>query len=194
MGEGKEAKKRGRRASGSWRGPRGSRSGRGRSRTPPGSATCSPSNWSRPVSGSSTCNPSWRPGCGCWRPSRPTRTIHMAAVTQIRHRHSPGRVFYDRKIAEGKTSKEALRALKRRVSDALWVAMVADARRAAAHAKAGPGGQPGNDSVASAAGSHPETPALRPSHSRTRTKATTTSSRAPRSAPRSNAKTTRRTA
>ena len=45
--------------------------------------------------------------------------IHMAAVTQIRFRHSEGRAFFDRKIAEGKTPKEALRALKRRVSDAL---------------------------------------------------------------------------
>src|SRR5207248_4471517 len=83
------------------------------------------------------------------------------------------------KIAEGKTPKEALRALKRRISDALWAAMAADARRAAAKTaasskKAGSGGQPGNDSVASAARSHPDTPALRPSHSRTRAKATTT--------------------
>lgn len=117
-----------------------------------------------------------------WRLSRRgnrtmNHAIHMAAVTQIRWRHSPGRAYYDRKIAEGKTPKEALRALKRRISDVLWAAMVADARRAAAatptaRSKAGPGGQPGNDSVASAAGSHPETPALRPSHSRTRTKAT----------------------
>jgi transposase len=45
--------------------------------------------------------------------------IHVAAMTQIRFRHSRGRAFYDRKIAEGKTHKEALRALKRRVSDAL---------------------------------------------------------------------------
>ena len=120
--------------------------------------------------------------------------IHMAAVTQIRHRHSPGRDYYDRKIAEGKTAKEALRALKRRISDALYAAMVADARRTAAKAKAGPGGQPGNDSVASAAGSHPETPALRPSHSRTRTKATTTSPAARRTRPRPSTGTARRTA
>jgi hypothetical protein len=40
-----------------------------------------------------------------------------------------------------------------------------------------PGGQPGTDSVASSAGSHPETPALRPSHSRTRSKVTTTKPR-----------------
>ena len=46
----------------------------------------------------------------------------MAAVTQIRHRHSPGRAYYDRKIAEGNTGKEALRALKRRISDALYAA------------------------------------------------------------------------
>ena len=118
-----------------------------------------------------------------WRLSRRgnrtlNHAIHMAAVTQLRFAHSPGRSYYDRKLSEGKTKKEALRALKRRVSDALWAAMAADARRAAVTTAAprpesGSGGQPGNDSVTSAAGSHPETPALRPSHSRTRTKATT---------------------
>jgi transposase len=81
--------------------------------------------------------------------------IHMAAVTQIRHRHSDGRAYYDKKLAEGKTPKEALRCLKRQVSDAIYSRLQADARRAAART-AGPGGQPGNDSVASAAGSHPE--------------------------------------
>jgi hypothetical protein len=81
----------------------------------------------------------------------------MAAVTQIRYRHSDGRAYYDRKLAEGKTPKEALRCLKRRVSDAIYARLQADARRAAAFARpGGPGGQPGNDSVASAAGSHPE--------------------------------------
>jgi transposase len=80
----------------------------------------------------------------------------MAAVTQIRYRHSDGRAYYDRKLAEGKTPKEALRCLKRRVSDAIYARLQADARRAAAFARTrGPGGQPGNDSVASAAGSHP---------------------------------------
>jgi transposase len=99
--------------------------------------------------------------------------IHMAAVTQIRHRHSEGRAFYDRKVAEGKTPREALRALKRRVSDALYARMLHDARQAAtAMGGKGPGGQPGNDSVACAAGSHPDTPTLRPSHSRTRSQAT----------------------
>ena len=85
---------------------------------------------------------------------RLNHAIHMAAVTQIRYRHTKGRVCYDKKIAEGKTPKEALRALKRQVSDALYQRMKADARRAAA-STAGPGGHPGNDSVASAAGLHP---------------------------------------
>jgi transposase len=95
--------------------------------------------------------------------------LHMAAVTQVRHRHSEGRAYYDRKVAEGKTGKEALRALKRRISDALFAAMVADARRET-QASGGPGGQTGNGSVACAAGSHPAKPALRPSHSRAKAK------------------------
>jgi transposase len=87
---------------------------------------------------------------------RLNHAIHMAAVTQIRHPHSEGRAYYDRKLAEGKTPKEALRCLKRRVSDTIYAHLQADARRAAAAARTrGPGGQPGNDSVASAAGSHP---------------------------------------
>src|SRR5436190_11985708 len=45
-------------------------------------------------------------------------TLHIAAITQIRHRHSPGRAFFERKVAEGKTKKEAVRALKRRITDA----------------------------------------------------------------------------
>ena len=78
-----------------------------------------------------------------------------------------------RKVAEGKTGKEALRALKRRISDALYAAMVADARRERdeEHSSGGPGGQTGNGSVACAAGSHPAKPALRPSHSRAKPKA-----------------------
>ncbi|MEP7024084.1 MAG: transposase [Actinomycetota bacterium] len=83
--------------------------------------------------------------------------IHMAAVTQIRHRHSDGRDCYERKLAAGKTPKEALRCLKRRVSDAIFARLRADARRqATATSAGGPGGQPGNGSIASAAGSHPE--------------------------------------
>ena len=55
--------------------------------------------------------------------------IHMAAVTQIRFA-TPGRVYYDKKRAEGKTKKEALRTLKRRVSDAVYQRLVADQQQA----------------------------------------------------------------
>jgi transposase len=91
--------------------------------------------------------------------------IHMAAVSQIRYRGTEGRVYYEKKISEGMTGKSALRALKRKISDALYVRMINDARRLAGK---DPGGQSGNDSDSSAAGSHPETPALRTSHSRAR--------------------------
>jgi transposase len=87
---------------------------------------------------------------------RASHAIHMAAITQIRNRHSDGRGYYDRKIAEGKTHKEALRSLKRRISNAIYARLRADARQAAAASAKGPGGQPGNDSDSSAAGPHPQ--------------------------------------
>jgi len=58
---------------------------------------------------------------------RLNHAIHMAAVTQIHHRHSDGRVCYDKKLAEGKTPKEALRALKRQVSNPIFACLQADA-------------------------------------------------------------------
>jgi transposase len=93
--------------------------------------------------------------------------VHMAAVSQICYRGTEGRTYYEKKVAEGMNGKSALRALKRKISDALYTRMVNDARRQSAQ---GPGGQPGNDSASSAAGSHPATPALRTSHSRAATK------------------------
>jgi hypothetical protein len=51
--------------------------------------------------------------------------IHMAAISQIRN-ETPGRVYYDKKRGEGKTKKEALRALKRQVSNAVYRRLVAD--------------------------------------------------------------------
>ena len=53
--------------------------------------------------------------------------LHMAAVTQIR-RDTPGRVYYDRKLEEGKSPKEARRALKRQISDAVYKKLRADQR------------------------------------------------------------------
>jgi len=54
--------------------------------------------------------------------------MHMAAVTQVRH-DTPGRAYYLRKQAEGKSRKEALRALKRRISDAVYQRLIADTHR-----------------------------------------------------------------
>jgi len=54
--------------------------------------------------------------------------LHLAAVTQIRN-ETPGRAYYLRKQAEGKSRKEALRALKRRISDAVYRQLLADTRR-----------------------------------------------------------------
>ena len=51
--------------------------------------------------------------------------IHMAAITQIRH-DTAGRVYYDKKRAEGKSKKEALRALKRRISTVVYQRLLAD--------------------------------------------------------------------
>jgi transposase len=124
---------------------------------------------------------------------RLNHAIHMAAVTQIRHRHSPGRGYHDRKIAEGKTGKEAIRALKRRISDAIYTRLRYDAVQAAGPTPTGPGGQPGNDAETCAAGSHPEhrlfgraTPGpdatLRPARTRGRSPTTKPASRSHRKA------------
>ena len=53
--------------------------------------------------------------------------IHMAAVTQVRN-DTPGRAYYLRKQAEGKTRKEAMRALKRHISDTVYQHLLDDSR------------------------------------------------------------------
>jgi transposase len=54
--------------------------------------------------------------------------LHLAAVTQIGH-DTPGRAYYLRKLSEEKNPKEALRSLKRRISNAVYRQLVDDARR-----------------------------------------------------------------
>ncbi|WP_241038612.1 IS110 family transposase [Blastococcus litoris] len=61
------------------------------------------------------------------------RVLYTMAITQIRA-DTEGRAYYQRKRAEGKTSREALRCLKRRLSDLIYKTMHADlagAQRAA---------------------------------------------------------------
>ena len=57
--------------------------------------------------------------------------LYMMAMVQVR-RPSPGQVYYRRKLAEGKSPKEALRCLKRRLSDAVYRCLVADQHLAVA--------------------------------------------------------------
>jgi transposase len=79
--------------------------------------------------------------------------LHIMAITQLR-RDCPGRRYYLRKRAEGKGHKEALRCLKRRLSDLVYRQLLADARHERATS---PGGQQGATTEPSAAGSTPTT-------------------------------------
>ena len=51
--------------------------------------------------------------------------LHMVATSQARS-DAPGGGYYRKKIDEGKSRKEALRFLKRRISDAVYKSLVAD--------------------------------------------------------------------
>jgi len=88
---------------------------------------------------------------------RMNHVIHIAAATQIRL-DTPGRAYYRRKLASGKARAEAMRCLKRRISDAIYRQLRADANRTfAAGVDAGPGGHCGASLKSSAAGFHPHT-------------------------------------
>ena len=52
--------------------------------------------------------------------------LHLIAITQLRYPNTEGRISYERKLAEGKTRKEAIRSLKRRLSDVVYRHLVAD--------------------------------------------------------------------
>jgi transposase len=84
---------------------------------------------------------------------RLNHAVHIAAITQARY-PGPGRDLYRRKLAETKTKKEALRALKRRISDSVYRQLLADAK---AHERevTGPGGQVGAALSSSAANRSP---------------------------------------
>jgi transposase len=76
--------------------------------------------------------------------------LHIAAATQIRL-ETEGRRYYRRKLAEGKTRMEAMRCLKRRISDAVYRQLLADARAAGqATEETGPGGHCGATLTSSA--------------------------------------------
>jgi transposase len=76
---------------------------------------------------------------------RMNHMIHIAAVTQLRL-DTDGRVYYRRKRAAGKKPMEAMRCLKRRISDAIYRQLVLDSTRLGA----GPGGHCGATQESSA--------------------------------------------
>jgi transposase len=82
---------------------------------------------------------------------RINRVLHIMAIVQLRH-DTPGRAYYRRRLAEGKTAMEAIRALKRRLSDVVYRHMLRDIQRS----ETGPGGQPGATLQSSAADPNPE--------------------------------------
>jgi transposase len=85
-------------------------------------------------------------------------TLHMMAVVQLRTRTTHGRAYYDRKVAAGKTPNEAMRCLKRRLSDIVYRTMLGDVIAASATKPGtGPGGHRGASLTSSAAGSQPHT-------------------------------------
>lgn len=101
---------------------------------------------------------------------RLNRVLHIMAIVQLRN-DTEGRRYYDRKKAAGKSSMEALRCLKRRLSDVVYRQMVADAERRPTTLeppaelmtdsievtmKTGPGGHVGATTDSSAAGSYPD--------------------------------------
>src|SRR5205823_2723339 len=57
------------------------------------------------------------------------RVLHIMAVVQLRN-PTEGRAYFDRKVAAGKTPMEAMRALKRRLSDIACRQMITAARAA----------------------------------------------------------------
>ena len=78
---------------------------------------------------------------------RMNHMIHIAAVTQIRL-DTEGRAYYRRKRADGKNYLEAIRCLKRRISDVVYRQLIVDAQGAVG---AGPGGHCGATLQSSAA-------------------------------------------
>lgn len=67
------------------------------------------------------------------------RLLYVMALVQIRFAAHPGRLYYQRKLEEGKTPRAALRALKRRLATVVYYRLLADtAALAAAEAEPPP--------------------------------------------------------
>ena len=83
---------------------------------------------------------------------RLNHVLYMAGIVQLRN-DTPGRAYYRRRVAGGKTPMEAMRCLRRRLSDVVYRQLAADAQAQ----EAGPGGHSGATLLSSAAGLPPDT-------------------------------------
>ena len=81
------------------------------------------------------------------------RVLHIMATVQLRN-PTEGRAYFDKRKADGKTSMEAMRALKRRLSDIVYRRILDDAISGPV---TGPRGQRGTTTDSNVAGSHPHT-------------------------------------
>jgi transposase len=86
---------------------------------------------------------------------RMNHVLYVAAFVQLRH-DTPGRAYYRRKLAAGKTPMEAMRCLKRRLSDAVYRQLLTDRQHQNptgedTTGEAGPGGHSGATLPSSAA-------------------------------------------
>jgi transposase len=133
---------------------------------PPGSGRSSPPGcWpTSATSRGSLTGTGSRPGPARHRLSRAgnrwmNHVIHIAAISQIRL-DTDGRAYYRRKRAEGKKSLEAIRCLKRRISDAIYRQLLADAEQAAGTGREGTAGRLKNPARSTC----PRTSTLRISH------------------------------
>jgi transposase len=84
---------------------------------------------------------------------RINRTLHIMGVVQLRN-PTAGRTYFDSKKAAGKTSMEAMRALKRRLSNVVYARMLADQKRREA---TDPGRHSGTTLQSSVTGPTPDT-------------------------------------
>jgi len=82
---------------------------------------------------------------------RLNHVLHIAGIVQLRH-DTAGRAYHRRKLAAGKTPMEAMRCLRRRLSDAVYRQLAADAQPPSS---TGPGGHSGATLLSSAAGLPP---------------------------------------
>jgi transposase len=90
---------------------------------------------SRPTSPPTVVRRRWRPPAGRWCATGSRWPATASSTERPAHgRGMPGQIgrsgrgYYRKKMAEGKSRKEALRCLKRRVSDAVFRSLVADLR------------------------------------------------------------------